>query len=147
MKNNKLFTLAAAAAAISLMAFPVSAEEVSLPSADRAGNAITVPEEITKVICMAPSTAQILEDLGLSDRIVGIDNQTPYYVEGMEDAVQFAMQEGDEIVVERGAQWPRILFFSRTLPSKYLEKVQIKNLDFFLFYYIKNYINKVIIFS
>ena len=49
-----------------------------------------------------------------------------YYVEGMEDAVQFAMQEGDEIVVERGAQWPRILFFSRTLPSKYLEKVQIR---------------------
>ena len=49
-----------------------------------------------------------------------------YYVEGMEDAVQFAMQQGDEIVVERGAQWPRILFFSRTLPSEYLEKVQIR---------------------
>lgn len=49
-----------------------------------------------------------------------------YYMEGLEEAVQFAMEEGDEIVVERGAQWPRVLFFSRTLPSEYLEKVQIR---------------------
>lgn len=49
-----------------------------------------------------------------------------YYVEGMEDAVKYAMDQGDEIVVERGAQWPRVLFFSRTLPSEYLKDVQIR---------------------
>lgn len=96
MKNRKLITLAAMfAAAATLMAVPVSAEETALPTTDRAGNEITVPEEITKIVCMAPSTAQILEDLGLAELLVGIDNQTPYYVEGLDELPQFDMMAPD----------------------------------------------------
>ncbi len=47
-----------------------------------------------------------------------------FYAAGMEDAVEYAMQQGDEIVVEKGAQWPRILLFSRTTPTNYLQSVQ-----------------------
>lgn len=46
-----------------------------------------------------------------------------YFAEGLEEAVEYAMEQGDEIVVEKGAQWPRILLFSRTLPSAYLDSV------------------------
>ena len=94
--NNRTHMLLTTTAALSLlMAAPVSAEEAALPTADRAGNEITVPEEITKVVCMAPSTAQVLEDLGLTDLLVGIDYQTPLYVEGVDDLPQFDMMAPD----------------------------------------------------
>lgn len=94
--TSKLFLIAAASmTAMSLSFTPVSAEETALPTADRAGNEITVPEEITKIVCMAPSTAQVLEDLGLTDLLVGIDNQTPYYVEGLDALPQFDMMAPD----------------------------------------------------
>ncbi|MDD2495574.1 MAG: ABC transporter substrate-binding protein, partial [Tissierellia bacterium] len=35
-------------------------EEISLPTVDRAGNEIKVPEEINKIITMAPSIAETL---------------------------------------------------------------------------------------
>ncbi|MBQ7924735.1 MAG: glycosyltransferase family 39 protein [Lachnospiraceae bacterium] len=47
-----------------------------------------------------------------------------YYHQGVEEAVEYAMEQGDEIMVEKGAQWPRILLFSRTLPSEYLSSVE-----------------------
>lgn len=46
-----------------------------------------------------------------------------YFADGLEEAVEYAMEQGDEIVVEKGAQWPRILLFSKTLPSAYLDSV------------------------
>lgn len=96
MNNKKLITMTAAFAAISaVMITPVHAEESSLPTTDRVGNEITVPEEITKVVCMAPSTAQVLEDLGLADLLIGIDYQTPYYVEGLDELPQFDMMAPD----------------------------------------------------
>lgn len=50
-----------------------------------------------------------------------------WYMEGVEEAVEFAMESGDEIVADRGIQWPRVLWFSRTLPSEYLESVVIRH--------------------
>lgn len=47
-----------------------------------------------------------------------------YYHQGVEEAVEYAMEQGAEIVVEKGAQWPRVLLFSRTLPSEFLESVE-----------------------
>lgn len=96
MKNKKLFTATVTLAAMTVfMSFAAHAEENVLPTADRAGNPITVPEEITKIVCMAPSTAQILEDLGLKDSLVGIDYQTPYYVEGLDALPQYDMMAPD----------------------------------------------------
>lgn len=46
-----------------------------------------------------------------------------YYAAGVKEAVEYAMEQGDEIAVEKGAQWPRILFFSWTTPKEYLSSV------------------------
>ena len=46
-----------------------------------------------------------------------------YYHAGVKGAVEYAMEQGDEIMVERGAQWPRVLFYSRTTPKQYLSSV------------------------
>lgn len=66
-----------------------------LPTTDRAGNEISVPAEITKVISMAPSTSQVLEELGLTDLLVAVDTQTAYYMEETADLPQFDMMAPD----------------------------------------------------
>lgn len=73
----------------------VMAEENARPSVDRAGNEISVPEEISSIICMAPSTAQILDELGLKEKLIAVDYQTPLYMEGVEDLPQFDMMTPD----------------------------------------------------
>lgn len=40
---------------------------------DRAGNDITIPSKIDKIITISPSITETLVDLGLSDKIIGID--------------------------------------------------------------------------
>lgn len=95
-KQNKLITLTAVFAASTVCcSFAVNAEEASLPLTDRAGNEISVPSEITKVISMAPSTTQVLEELGLTDLLIAVDSQTPYYVEGLDELPQFDMMTPD----------------------------------------------------
>lgn len=44
-----------------------------MPTEDRAGNPITVPEQVGTIISLAPSTTQILLDLELGDKIVATD--------------------------------------------------------------------------
>lgn len=46
---------------------------IILPTTDRAGNEITVPEEINSIISMAPSITEVLVDLGLGDKIIAVD--------------------------------------------------------------------------
>ena len=65
------------------------------PTVDRAGNAIAIPEEVNKVISLAPATTEILEAIGAKDRIIAVDTQTPLYVEGFEDVPQFDMMAPD----------------------------------------------------
>lgn len=95
--KNKMMKLTMMMAATFTMAAgaQVFAEEAALPTMDRAGNEITVPEEITKVISMAPSTSQILDELGLGDLLIAVDTQTPYYMEGVEELPQFDMMTPD----------------------------------------------------
>ena len=40
---------------------------------DRAGNDITVPEKVEKIVSMSPSATELLIDLGLADKIIAID--------------------------------------------------------------------------
>lgn len=70
--------------------------DVTRPQEDRAGNPITVPEEVDSIISLAPATTQILCDLGLADEIVAVDTNSPQYAEGLaEDVMQFDMMEPD----------------------------------------------------
>lgn len=53
-----------------------AAAPAALPTVDRAGNAIVLPETVTKVISMAPSITQTLIDLGCADKIIATDTQS-----------------------------------------------------------------------
>ena len=51
-----------------------------------------------------------------------------YFAKGVETCVDYAMEKCEEtgisvITVEKGAQWPRLLLYTETLPSQYLETV------------------------
>ena len=90
-----------------LTAVPALAE---IPTEDRAGNAIVVPTEITRIISLAPSTTQVLEALGMLDALVAVDTQTPMYVEGTSKLPQFDMMAPD--VEQIAALEPDIVFTS-----------------------------------
>ncbi|MGX6962861.1 ABC transporter substrate-binding protein [Vagococcus xieshaowenii] len=47
-----------------------------LPTEDRSGEIIKIPENLTKIVSLVPSVTQILDDLGQSEKLVGIDNQS-----------------------------------------------------------------------
>ena len=90
-----------------LASVPALAE---IPTEDRAGNAIVVPTEITRIISLAPSTTQVLEALDMLDALVAVDTQTPMYVEGTSELPQFDMMAPD--VEQIAALEPDIVFTS-----------------------------------
>lgn len=88
-------------------------EDVNIdkPSKDRAGNAITVPDNVDKIVSMAPSTTQVLIELGLGDKIVGIDTNSVTYIDKLPSGVaQFDMMAPDNEAI--AALKPDIVFTS-----------------------------------
>lgn len=65
------------------------------PTQDRAGNTISVPAEINRIISLAPATTQVIDALGLVDKIVAVDTQSPLYVEAVAELPQFDMMAPD----------------------------------------------------
>lgn len=63
-------------------------EEISLPTVDRAGNEIKVPEEINKIITMAPSIAETLIALDFGDKIIAADTQSTD-IEGLPKDIEY----------------------------------------------------------
>ena len=81
MKNfKKIFFVLAMLLAAGTMVFAGGAKEASLPSIDltmdRAGAPITLPANVERIISMAPSTTEVLIDLGLADKIIAADTNT-----------------------------------------------------------------------
>ena len=81
MKNfKKIFFVLAMLLAAGTMVFAGGAKEASLPSIDltmdRAGTQITLPAKVERIVSMAPSTTEILIDLGLADKIIAADTNT-----------------------------------------------------------------------
>lgn len=73
-----------------------ASQQPALPTEDRAGNAITVPETVNTIVSLAPSVTQVLCELGLADKIVGIDNRSPNYTDQLKDDLpQFDMMSVD----------------------------------------------------
>lgn len=84
---------------------------VAVPTKDRAGNDIKVPEKVEKIVSMAPSTTQFLIDLGLADKIVGIDTNSATYADKLKsDIPQFDMMNPDNEAI--AALSPDIVFTS-----------------------------------
>lgn len=80
---------------LALMVMLTALAFAEVPAQDRAGAPISVPAEVDKVISLAPATTQIIESLGLMDKVVAVDTQTPLYVEGISDLPQFDMMAPD----------------------------------------------------
>ena len=85
--------------------------KVEVPTKDRAGNDIKVPESVEKIVSMAPSTTQFLIDLGLGDKIVGIDTNSATYLDKLPaNVAQFDMMNPDNEAI--AALAPDIVFTS-----------------------------------
>jgi len=84
---------------------------VVIPTKDRAGNDIKVPEKVEKIVSMAPSTTQFLIDLGLADNIIGIDTNSATYADKLKaDIPQFDLMNPDNEAI--AALAPDIVFTS-----------------------------------
>ena len=77
---KKIFFVLAMLLAAGTMVFAGGAKEASLPSIDltmdRAGAPITLPTKVERIVSMAPSTTEILIDLGVADKIIAADTNT-----------------------------------------------------------------------
>ena len=80
-------------AALALLLSAAALAEV--PAADRAGNAISIPDTVARVISLAPATTEILDAIGAADRLVAVDSQSPLYVGGLDGLPQFDMMAPD----------------------------------------------------
>ena len=114
MKNfKKIFFVLAMLLAAGTMVFAGGAKEASLPSLDltmdRAGAPITLPAKVEKIVSMAPSTTEILIDLGLADKIIAADTNTqkdgllkqdiPYFNMMKPDAEKLIAQKPDVVFI------------------------------------------------
>ena len=81
------------------------------PTVDRAGNDIVVPDYVDRIVSLAPSTTQFLIELGLSDKIVGIDSNSIDYLEDLDPSIpNFDMMNPDNEAI--AALEPDIVFTS-----------------------------------
>ena len=62
--------------------------EVNLPSKDRAGNEITIPSEVNKIISISPSNTEIIVDLGLADKLIAVDKYSKD-IEGISENLMY----------------------------------------------------------
>ena len=82
--------------------------EVNLPSKDRAGNEITIPSEVNKIISISPSNTEIIVDLGLADKLIAVDKYSKD-IEGIpENLMYFDIMNPD--VEQLVALEPDIIF-------------------------------------
>lgn len=81
---------------------------------DRAGNEVKLPEKIETIASLSPSTTQIIESLGLLDKLIAIDTQTPNYVEGVDSLPQFNMMTPD---IEKLAELEPDVIFTTSMSN------------------------------
>lgn len=86
------------------------AAPVQKPTKDRAGFDIRVPADVQTIISFAPSMTQVIVDLGLKDKLVALDTQSPLYAPGLEALPQFDMLAPDMEAL--AALKPDVMFVS-----------------------------------
>ncbi|WP_438785638.1 ABC transporter substrate-binding protein [Enterococcus sp. DIV0421] len=65
--------------------------EISLPTKDRSGKEIDLQAEITRIISLAPSITEIIDDLGKADQLVAVDPQSGSIGEQLDSLPQMDM--------------------------------------------------------
>lgn len=101
---KKLFAL--------LLAFALClcAGALAAPSEDRAGEPISLPETIEKIVSMAPSTTRVLTDLGLADKLLAVDTYSAMYQPELATLPQFDMMTPD--AEQLAALQPDVIFIT-----------------------------------
>ena len=94
----------------------IESSTLTLPTQDRAGNKIDIPDNVERVISFAPSITQVIDEIGMADKLVAIDSQTPNYVQGLSDLPQFDMMIPD--IEALAALNPDIMFVSGMSSAK-----------------------------
>ena len=69
--------------------------EVTLPTKDRSGKEITLPKEATKIISLVPSTTEVIEDLGKTDKLIAVDTQSSTMMTDLKKLPQMDMMAVD----------------------------------------------------
>ncbi len=85
-------------------------QAIALPSEDRAGNAITIPDNIDSIISLAPSITETLVELGVADKLVAIDTNSVGREGVANDLPTFDLMNPD--VEKMAALNPSIIFVS-----------------------------------
>lgn len=83
--NTPASTSTASSSASSTVSSAASSEAATAAiTQDRSGNAITLPEQVNRIVSLSPSTTRILLDLGLADKLVAVDtfSELPAGLEG-----------------------------------------------------------------
>lgn len=63
-------------------------QKTELPTEDRAGNKIEIPENVEKIISMSPSNTEIIVALGLGDKIIATDKYSQD-IEGLPEGIPY----------------------------------------------------------
>lgn len=98
--KNKLKTLLVMVSIAIMMTLSVGCSQQPTEMADREGNTFTIPKEINKIISTAPSNTEVLVELGLSDKLIAID-QYSSDVEGIDEnltKIDFTNPDAETII-------------------------------------------------
>lgn len=63
-------------------------EVVQLPTEDRAGNKITIPSQVNKIVSISPANTEMIVALGLGDKLVAVDKYSEN-IEGIPANIPF----------------------------------------------------------
>ena len=94
-KTRIIFALILALLVMSCASALAEAVPAVQPTVDRAGNEIVLPDEVNRVVSLAPSTTQLLLDLGLGDKLVAVDTYSAMYYEDTANLLQYDMMTPD----------------------------------------------------
>lgn len=94
-KTRIIFALILALLVMSCASALAEAVPAAQPTVDRAGNEIVLPDEVNRVVSLAPSTTQLLLDLGLGDKLVAVDTYSAMYYEDTAGLLQYDMMTPD----------------------------------------------------
>ncbi len=81
-----------------------------VPAKDRAGNDIAIPDEINRIISLAPAATQVIEALGMKDKLVAVDTQSTLVIPELAGLPQFDLMEPD--IEQIAALLPDVIFTS-----------------------------------
>ena len=88
----------------------LSAAALAAPTEDRAGEPISLPDDVQKIVSMAPSTTRVLTDLGLTDKLVAVDSYSATYQPELAALPQFDMMSPD--AEQLAALQPDVIFIT-----------------------------------